>query len=394
MKTFLSLLAAASLSQVAPPEFTISNRVTSSTSPSTFRSQILNGKTLTGVVVTDWGCAPEDPYAAALQLKARGVNAVDFQHLEHVMRSESGRVRVLSFANVLRLEGVRFSIGVNDKLGEFYPTGIPGLMRDVYAKVPAAVSLWKANLELLRPLWTHPACWKLTLNNEGAQYTTPALAGELFDAVTPAIRKENPNILLTDCADAWSLPNPRSWDPTIAKYDVHECNFYGPQEDFNHPTGGPNWIAEPWAFRTMLWARDAVRDRKKMPFIVGEFGSYRINKDQARNEMFLLVQAQIEGWSTFQFAYATNEAGWRGNSTDRYTMTSDPVRMNTLLFGSYLKKNALGLKVDYWNYATPSSRFEASGDRVSINQDFARVSSNLWNLNPSVPAWARLTRTY
>jgi hypothetical protein len=144
----------------------------------------------------------------------------------------------------------------------------------------------------------------------------------------------------------------------------------------------------------MLWARDAVRDRKKMPFIVGEFGSYRINKDQARNEMFLLVQAQIEGWSTFQFAYATNEAGWRGNSTDRYTMTSDPVRMNTLLFGSYLKKNALGLKVDYWNYATPSSRFEASGEKVSISQDFARVSSNLWNLNPSVPAWARLTRTY
>jgi hypothetical protein len=398
----LCCLAVCGLSQatgtkaLTPPPFTVSNRITSTTTIPTLVNQIKAGtRRMIGAVVTDDGCDPEDPEAAAAWCESLGLNSIDFQHVEIARRRGWITIPgVVRFADRLKAHGIFFSVGLADKLGEDYVNGTRAGVRafgeDLFRGVEKAEELYRENIQAMLPLLQHPGCFKVNLANEPRDFCTPELAIAFHNKWIPVIRKINPNLQITNLADAWQDPNnPARWDAAVAQLDAQEMNFYGTQEDFNHPSGGPNWIVEAWGYRTLLWARDRLRGLKPgMPVYIGEYGSYDVNPAQGSNEMFLTVQAATERWHTSMFALVTNRAGWVGKSVDKYAAVTSKLRMNLLLFAAYLNKNLTGLKVAFWDFVNVGPRFYAIGDKCEITERVARVNNYIWTWDRGMqPVW-------
>ncbi len=384
--------ATAVVTTIAAP-FSVSNRVTASTSASTFRQQILDGKRLIGVNVTDSGCAPIDPVAAARLLKSYGINWVRLHHIDRGLREGWWTVpQIIAFMDAGKAEGIRFSVDGASKLGEVYPGDFK---RDLYLAVPAAEALYLENIQKITPILQHSSCFMDCLVNEGASHTTPALAKAFFLKWAPVFRKINPNLLLTDASDAWSLgEHPNPYAEAAGLYDVLTPHDYGGGEDFG-PAGGGTWIGEGWIhWKLRLFvARARELAMRKLPVLVQEFGSYAVNRFYGANEMFLQVMAALEGWSTCLFAFVTNQDGWIGKSVDKYAAVTDQLRLNMLLLASYLSKNAGGLKLDHWDGTTGQwgPNFRVSGDKVEITQDYARIGSYIFTWNPQM-RWVWLVK--
>jgi hypothetical protein len=399
---FLALLLGAfSLPQDSPPAptisiapaFTVSNRILTTTSPATFRSQVLNGKRLIGVNVTDSGCAPIDPVAAARLVKSYGVNWVRLHHIDRGLKEGWWTIpQVLAFMDAGHAEGIRFSIDGASKLGELYPGNFKA---DFYAGNDAALALYRENLDRITPLLKHPAMFMICHMNEGWAHATAIQAQTSYRRWYPVFKEINPVLLQTDGSDGWSYhEHPSPMALPASEQDVLTPHMYGGGEDFG-PNGGGTWIGEGWT----LWklrlfvARSRELAGRKLPVLIQEFGSYSVNKNYGANEMFLQVMAALEGWSTCMFAFVTNQDGWIGKSVDKYAAVTDQLRLNMLLLGSYLSKNQAGLQLQHWDGTTGAwgPNFRVSGDKVLLTQDYARIGSYIFSWNPS-QRWAWLVR--
>ncbi len=408
MRRFLSVLllaavAAFSFAQVSSldasplklePAISVSNRVTASTSARTFRQQILDGRRLIGVNVTDSGCAPLDPVAAARLLKSYGVNWVRLHHIDRgLIEGWWTAPQIIAFMDAGKAEGIRFSVDGASKLGEVYDPA-RDFKADLYAGRPEAIALYHANIERIKPILQHPACFMACLVNEPASRATPAQVTAFFRQEAPTFRQINPNLLLTDASDAWAqAEHPSPYAEAASLYDVITIHDYNGGEDFG-PNGLGTWIGEGWiTWKIRLFvARARELATKKLPALIQEFGSYSVNKFYGANEMFLQVMAAIEGWSTCQFAFVTNQDGWIGKSVDKYAAVTDQLRLNMLLLGSLLSKES-GLKLDHWDGTTGNwgPSFRVSGEHVQITQDFARIGSYMFTWNPQA-RWVWLVK--
>jgi hypothetical protein len=378
------------------PPFTISNKIPVTTSAATFRKQVLAGKRLIGVGITDGALSPQDPDAAAKLVLSHGASIFDMQHLE--VGLDDGWLTVegiLAFLDRIFANGGRASMRLFSKLGELSPRGMGGFKSALMDQAEDAESLLEAHIVKIRRILEHPALFLVCLSNECAHLTTPDKAKRFWEKWAPKIRALNPNLLLTDMPDAWDqAEHPSPWADVAALYDVISAHFYGGGEDFG-PNGKGTWIGEGW--KTWKLRLFVTRARElagvKKPVVIQEFASYNVNPNYVANEIYLQTLAALEGWSTFQFAFATNQDCWDGKGKDVYATVTDPARLKTLLYGAYLLKNQTGLTLDHWDGTLGKwgPNINVSGSRVSMDQNNARVNSYVWRTD-QCPDWARLTK--
>jgi hypothetical protein len=381
----LAAAAAFSLPQDAPaPSFTVSNKIAASTSADTARRQFLDGKLYSGVNINDGGVAPTDPAKAAQYTASLGVNLVRvFRDDRGVSDGWISLAGELAFLDQLKANGIRTCVNAESSIGELYPGGNDAFGIDLFNQVPAAETLFLTSLERRRAVLAHSSVLVINMANERAHRTTPEKAIAFFAKWAPWFRKVNPKALLTFLPDAWALAeHPSHWAPVMALCDVISANWYGGGEDFG-PNGGGTWIGEGWVLWKLRLFVSRVREISgvKKPVLIQEMGSFSVNKHYGANEMFFRVMATLEGWSVCVFALVTNQAGWDGTSADKYAAVTDPLRMNMILFGSYLLKNRAGLKLDHWDGTLGQwgPNFRASGEKVEITQDYAVVGSYVWS---------------
>lgn len=379
------------------PPFTVSNKIPVTTSPATFRKQVLAGKRLIGVNVTDGGCAPSDPVAAAKLLASYGVNWVRLHHIDRGLVEGWWTVdQILAFMDAGVQNGIRFSVDGCSKLGELYSGDFK---KDLYEGVDAAKTLYLKNVDRITPILKHRGCWGLCLVNEPANRlsheTGPELVKAFFQEMAPIFRAINPLLALTDASDAWAqFDHPSPYAEAASLYDWLSIHDYNGGEDFG-PSGKGSWVGEGWpTWKIRLFVgRTRELAGRFVPVMIQEFASYNVNRFYVANEIFIQTIAALEGWSTCQFAFATNQDCWDGKGQDVYATVTDASRLKTLLYGAYLLKNQTGLALDHWDGTLGKwgPNIKVSGSRVSMDQNNARVNSYVWNLQ-TCPDWARLTK--
>jgi hypothetical protein len=386
-----SLAVAQTVSVSVAPKFTVSNKIALTSTTKTLVNAILNGKTLSGVNVTDGACAPQNPVAAASLISSYGVNWVRLHHIDRGLAEGWWTVpQILAFEDALYDKGIRVSVDGMSKLGELYSGD---LKKDLYDQNPNAEALYRQNLERIKPILQHKATFMVDMVNEGYHVTTALKALAFFLKWEPYFKGVNPDLLLTDCADADGGNT-----ETAKHYGVVIIDFYGGFEDFTNLDVKPNWIFEGWNFRGI---RDYVKATGKQ-VMIQEYGSYKVNPHQGANEAFLLTMAAKENWSVNMFAFATNEEGWTGASTDRYAATNDPLQLYILLLQSYLLKNKQGTVVDYWGGDTWDSvannwrwdnRYAVHGTNFVGTENYIKINNYLWTWNQGAP-WVWLVKGF
>lgn len=374
------------------PVFSISNKISPSTSPASFRRSVLAGKRLIGVNVTDGACAPDDPVAAAKLLASYGINWVRLHHVDFGILAGWWTVeKVVAFQDALYAVGIRTSLDGFSKLGEKYPGGNDQFKRDLMTDMYTARRLYEQNLERITPLLQHKGCFMFCLANECAwACETADIAKEFWEWASPKARAINPLLIVTDLPDAY-VHGPK-FVPVVALHDLGCLHTYLGTEDFAS-AAKPNWTSEFWNWNAVRWFRDMVRDlRPDMKFLIQEFGSWSVNPHYAQNLVFLQTMAAVEGMSTCFYCFASNSYE---KTEDKYAAVRDPMLLNMILFGAYLSKNMTGLRIPYWaGYQNKGeSRFEALGEKAAIHQDRAVINSYIWTWRADAP-WVWLVKSF
>ena len=329
------------------------NRISLYTSAATFRAQVLAGKCLHGASLTDGALNPLDPVGAAACFASFGFNHARFHHgeFQHVGQ-------MVYFADQLLLKGVRFSVGLADKLGEKYVSGIEGFKRDLLDQVPEAEDLYVANIIRMGPLLRHKGCFMAVLSNEPFHLSTPEKSRRFWLKWSPVVRDMNPTLLLTDGGDP--QVNIPEYGEVAKLYDIAVFHLYGSD---GNADGTSNLIYEGWHTRIANWYADICGKR----MIVNEFGSYASNPHQMSNIAFVMLQCLRYGWSCTHFSFASNEEGWSGTGADKFTITNDPCRHSLAILGAHLNK-----------YGAKGGYCEWGGDTEQWGTTYKYVCPNVW----------------
>lgn len=373
------------------PKFSVSNKIATTSSPQTMRKAVLNGKRLYGVNVTDGACAPKDPVAAAKLLSSYGVNWVRLHHIDRGLAEGWWRVdQILAFMDALFAAGIRVSVDGCSKIGETYPGGNDAFKGDLYKNVDAAVSLYKQNVERIKPILQHKACFMLCMVNEGAHMTTPDLAKAFWNRWSVVFRGINPDLLLTDLPDA-PASDQYFWQyaDVIKGFDVFAGHYYN--SDGNADGQGNN-IFDGWTWWRILSMADATRK----PVFIEEFGSYQSNPFQGGNLAFVHFEAARRNFSTCEFSFASNEEGWAGGGGDRFTICNDPLRRSLFLMGAYVYKNAKAPFVVSWpadTFGNWGTNYSFQGGTVTASEQYCRAGSYIWTWDKARP-WVWLVKAF
>jgi hypothetical protein len=366
------------------PAITVNNRITAKGS---IRGYILNGKKLYGVNVTDGACAPRDPSRAASLLASFGVNWVRLHHIDRGLREGWWSVGgILNFMDALYANGIRVSVDGTSKLGEIYPSGQEGFKRDLYAGNRNAEKLYAENLDRIKPLLRHRACFMVCLVNEGAHMTSPSQARRFWQRWSPRFRSVNSDLLISDCPDAASEQGERfqQYRQLAKSYDVVLCHYYNSD---GSAQGHGNNIFDGWNWYSVLNFGKGLHK----PVMIQEFGSYRSNEHQGSNLAFVHYESIRRNFSTCEFSFASNEDGWHGGGGDPFTICNDPLRLHLLTMGAYLYKNARKPFDVHWSADTEGKwgneyHFQANG--IAGNDQRLKVGSYVWTWDKTRPsAW-------
>ena len=376
---------------ITPPIACPSIKISTYTSPATFRNQILAGKTLHGASLTDGALNPVDPVAAAMTFASFGFNHARFHHGEW---QDVGQM--VYFADQLHLRGVRFSVGLADKLGEKYPSGIEGFKRDLLDQVPEAEDLYVSNIIRMGPLLRHKGCFMCCLSNETAHLKwdgryAPEKAQRFWDKWSPVVRDMNPNLLLTDCPDGTDQFD--TFSLVARNYDVCTLHFYNGDGNAN---GTADYIREGWNWKVVNSYHDWTG---RKPLFINEFGSYDSNPNQGRNTTFVLLECLRRRYSATHFSFGSNEGCWSGEGGDKFTICNSPIRRNLALLGAYLNKYGVKDGEAYWNgdrdQRDGKYRYVCPNVFADENHVKIRVSSTktlVWGLDKN-QSWQWLNRT-
>jgi hypothetical protein len=354
------------------------------------RSAVLSGsRRLYGVNVTDGACAPSDPFTAATLLSSYGFNWVRLHHVDRGLKEGWFTVaQVLAFEDALYAKGIRCSVDGTSKLGEVYSrplpdgsaiSGLDAFKRDLYDANPVAEALYKENLDRITPILKHKATFMACLVNEGGHLTTPGNALTFWQKWSPEFRKINPDLLLSDTPDGcdqgqapdWGEP----WRKLAVNYDLILCHYYNSDGWAN---GQGNNIFDGWN-----WGHVTQYDGLGKRILVQEFGSYKSNPYEGANIAFVLLECLRRGYGSCQFAFATNEAAYRGLSADVFTMTNDPLRLDLALLGAYLVKYGSLGGLASWGGDTGNwgGAYSYTCPDVVGTESYVLVKGYLWQLD-------------